>query len=96
LVGWDRRSSCGSWDVFFKVVFGQNSGIAVLQNVVQLRDNANNLFAIKFGTNPNNETRDAIHTMASKKVDVDAVKIGGESISGKKILNCNELDPNQD
>jgi len=57
----DRRSSCGSWDVFFKIVFRQNLRIAVLQNIIQLRDNANDLFAIKFGTNPNDETRDTIH-----------------------------------
>jgi hypothetical protein len=63
----DRRSSCGSLDVFFKIVFGQNFRIAVLQNVRQLRDDANNLFAIKFSANPNDETRYAIHTITSKK-----------------------------
>lgn len=89
----DRRSSCGSLDVFFKIVFGQNFRVAVLQNIIQFRDDANDLFAIKFGTNPNDETRYAIHTMASKKVDVDAVKIGGESLQGKEILNRYEFNP---
>jgi len=31
--------------------------------------------------------------MASKKVDVNDVKIGGESLQGKKILNLYALTP---
>lgn len=56
MAGWDRPSSCGSWDVFFKIIFGQNFGIAVLQNVIQFADDANDLLTIKPRTNPDDET----------------------------------------
>lgn len=89
---WDRRSSCGSWDVFFKIVFGQNLGVAVLQNIVQLRDDANNLFAIEFRANPNDQTRDTIHGRPQGEVNINDNKIGGESTRGKKILNPHEVN----
>lgn len=89
---WDRRSSYGSWDVFFKIVFGQNLGVAVLQNIVQLRDDANNLFAIEFGANPNDQTRDTIHGRPREKVMINLIKIGGENTRGKKILIPQEFN----
>ncbi len=67
MAGWDRRGSCGSWDVFFKIIFGQNFGIAVLQNLVEFRNDTNDLLAIKLGTNPDDQTRNTIHGQTSKQ-----------------------------
>ena len=59
------RRSPGSSDVFFKVVFGLDLRIAIRQDILKFDDNALDLFTIKLGANPNNETGNGIHNSFS-------------------------------